>query len=164
MTGRCSACSCAPASGATSISAATRAATAFPMSATSPTGTDPVNCDICGRPAELISEENYFFRLSAFQDRLLELYEKRPGIRAAGVPQERSQELREERAARYFRQPQASQVGHSLAGRSPAGVLRLVRRAHQLHDRHRLRAGRERQRRNSRNTGATDQASRSSST
>ncbi len=41
-------------------------------------GTDPVNCDICGRPAELISEENYFFRLSAFQDRLLELYQKHP--------------------------------------------------------------------------------------
>ncbi|HEV2176625.1 MAG TPA: methionine--tRNA ligase [Terriglobia bacterium] len=36
--------------------------------------TDPVNCDICGRPAELISEENYFFKLSAFQDRLLNLY------------------------------------------------------------------------------------------
>ena len=29
-------------------------------------GSEPVNCDICGRPAELISEENYFFRLSAF--------------------------------------------------------------------------------------------------
>ena len=41
-------------------------------------GTDPVNCDICGRPAELISEENYFFKLSAFQDRLLEHYEKHP--------------------------------------------------------------------------------------
>jgi methionyl-tRNA synthetase len=41
-------------------------------------GTDPVNCDICGRPAELISEENYFFKLSAFQDRLLELYENHP--------------------------------------------------------------------------------------
>jgi methionyl-tRNA synthetase len=41
-------------------------------------GTDPANCDICGRPAELISEENYFFKLSAFQDRLLELYEKHP--------------------------------------------------------------------------------------
>jgi methionyl-tRNA synthetase len=41
-------------------------------------GAAPANCDICGRPAELISEENYFFRLSAFQDRLLELYEKRP--------------------------------------------------------------------------------------
>lgn len=32
-------------------------------------GAEPANCDICGRPAELISEENYFFRLSAFQDR-----------------------------------------------------------------------------------------------
>jgi methionyl-tRNA synthetase len=41
-------------------------------------GTDPVNCDICGRPAELISEENYFFKLSAFQDRLLELYDEHP--------------------------------------------------------------------------------------
>jgi methionyl-tRNA synthetase len=41
-------------------------------------GTEPANCDICGRPAELISEENYFFKLSAFQDRLLKLYEKRP--------------------------------------------------------------------------------------
>jgi methionyl-tRNA synthetase len=40
--------------------------------------TDPVNCDICGRPAELISEENYFFKLSAFQDRLLELYGRHP--------------------------------------------------------------------------------------
>jgi len=41
-------------------------------------GTEPANCDICGRPAELISEENYFFKLSAFQDRLLELYKKHP--------------------------------------------------------------------------------------
>jgi methionyl-tRNA synthetase len=41
-------------------------------------GTDPVDCDICGRPAELISEENYFFKLSAFQDRLLKLYEEHP--------------------------------------------------------------------------------------
>ena len=41
-------------------------------------GTEPANCDICGRPAELISEENYFFKLSAFQDRLLELYAKHP--------------------------------------------------------------------------------------
>ena len=41
-------------------------------------GTEPAACDICGRPAELISEENYFFKLSVFQDRLLELYEKHP--------------------------------------------------------------------------------------
>src|SRR6516162_6208798 len=43
-------------------------------------GTEPVNCDICGRAAELISEENYFFKLSAFEQRLLDLYEKNPGF------------------------------------------------------------------------------------
>ena len=41
-------------------------------------GTDPATCDICGRPAELISEENYFFRLSAFAKPLLDLYQRQP--------------------------------------------------------------------------------------
>src|SRR5207248_8643655 len=36
------------------------------------------NCPIHGRPVERMSEENYFFRLSAYQDRLLELYEREP--------------------------------------------------------------------------------------
>ena len=40
--------------------------------------TEPANCPTCGRPAELVSEENYFFKLSAFEKRLLELYEKNP--------------------------------------------------------------------------------------
>ena len=31
-------------------------------------------CPDCGRPTETITEENFFFKLSAFQDRLLELY------------------------------------------------------------------------------------------
>lgn len=35
-------------------------------------------CPDCGRPTETISEENYFFKLSAFQDRLLKLYEDNP--------------------------------------------------------------------------------------
>jgi methionyl-tRNA synthetase len=39
---------------------------------------EPANCQICGRPAELISEENYFFKLSNYQDRLLELYRSQP--------------------------------------------------------------------------------------
>ncbi|MGH9435723.1 MAG: class I tRNA ligase family protein, partial [Terriglobia bacterium] len=39
---------------------------------------EPINCDICGRPAELISEENYFFKLSAFQDRLMTHYKDHP--------------------------------------------------------------------------------------
>lgn len=41
---------------------------------------DPVNCPTCGRPAELISEENYFFRLSAYQERLLALYRDNPNF------------------------------------------------------------------------------------
>jgi methionyl-tRNA synthetase len=31
-------------------------------------------CPECGRPTETVKEENYFFRLSAFQERLLQLY------------------------------------------------------------------------------------------
>ncbi|MEQ1948160.1 MAG: methionine--tRNA ligase [Bryobacteraceae bacterium] len=35
-------------------------------------------CPDCGRPTETVSEENYYFKLSAFQDKLLELYDKHP--------------------------------------------------------------------------------------
>jgi methionyl-tRNA synthetase len=31
-------------------------------------------CPICSRPTETVEEENYFFKLSVFQDKLLELY------------------------------------------------------------------------------------------
>src|SRR3954462_12864188 len=33
-------------------------------------------CPDCGRPTETISEENYYFKLSEFQDKLLKLYEQ----------------------------------------------------------------------------------------
>jgi methionyl-tRNA synthetase len=39
---------------------------------------EPAQCPTCGREAELISEENYFFRLSAYQGKLLELYKSQP--------------------------------------------------------------------------------------
>jgi len=39
---------------------------------------EPADCQICGRPGELVSEENYFFRLSAYQQKLLELYRNDP--------------------------------------------------------------------------------------
>jgi methionyl-tRNA synthetase len=39
---------------------------------------EEANCALCGRPAELISEENYFFRLTAYRDKLLELYATNP--------------------------------------------------------------------------------------
>jgi methionyl-tRNA synthetase len=35
-------------------------------------------CPDCGRPTETVSEENYFFKLSAFERKLLELYEQQP--------------------------------------------------------------------------------------
>jgi methionyl-tRNA synthetase len=35
-------------------------------------------CPECGRPTETVHEENYFFKLSAFQDKLLKLYAERP--------------------------------------------------------------------------------------
>ncbi|HTM49648.1 MAG TPA: methionine--tRNA ligase [Bryobacteraceae bacterium] len=37
-------------------------------------------CPECGRPTETVTEENYFFKLSAFTDRLLKLYEDDPGF------------------------------------------------------------------------------------
>jgi len=47
-------------------------------------------CPECGRPTERIREENYFFKLSAFQDRLLEHYEKHPDF---VQPETRSNEV-----------------------------------------------------------------------
>jgi len=41
---------------------------------------EPADCPTCGRPAELISEDNYFFRLSAYQQKLLTLYRDKPTL------------------------------------------------------------------------------------
>jgi methionyl-tRNA synthetase len=38
----------------------------------------PAKCPDCGRDTEWISEESYFFKLSAFQDHLIEFYEQNP--------------------------------------------------------------------------------------
>lgn len=35
-------------------------------------------CPECGRPTETVKEENYFFKLSAFEDKLLRLYTEQP--------------------------------------------------------------------------------------
>ena len=43
-----------------------------------PTANAP--CPDCGRPTERIREENYFFKLGAFQDRLLDHYCQHPGF------------------------------------------------------------------------------------
>ena len=35
-------------------------------------------CPDCGRPTETVTEENFYFKLSAFQERLLKYYEEHP--------------------------------------------------------------------------------------
>ena len=47
-------------------------------------------CPIHGRPVELLREENYFFRLSAYADRLLQHYERTP---SAVEPETRRNEV-----------------------------------------------------------------------
>jgi len=47
-------------------------------------------CPDCGRPVEKSKEENYFFRLSKYQDRLIEYYESHPDFCA---PQARLNEM-----------------------------------------------------------------------
>ncbi len=48
-------------------------------------------CPDCQRPTETVTEENYFFRLSAFEKPLLDLYEKQPDF---VVPDYRMNEIR----------------------------------------------------------------------
>jgi methionyl-tRNA synthetase len=46
-------------------------------------------CQIHGRPIEVLQEENYFFKMSDFQEKLLELYRERPDfIQPASVKNE----------------------------------------------------------------------------
>jgi methionyl-tRNA synthetase len=40
----------------------------------------PADCPDCGRKTEWMAEESYFFKLSAFQDRLLAFYESNPSF------------------------------------------------------------------------------------
>lgn len=40
----------------------------------------PVECTLCGRQTIEVSEECYFFRLAAYQERLLELYRENPNL------------------------------------------------------------------------------------
>lgn len=47
-------------------------------------------CPTCSRETHKLAEETYFFKLSAYQDRLLELYEKNPNFI---IPRERAQEI-----------------------------------------------------------------------
>ena len=100
---------------------------------------DGVNCPIHNRPVETLSEENWFFRLSAFTQPLLDWYEANPD--AVSPNGKRNEALGHHQAGprRRVDQPHVDRLGRPGAvGRRPR-LLRLVRRAHQLRHRGRLR-------------------------
>lgn len=47
-------------------------------------------CPTCGRPTSVVEEETYFFRLSAYQDKLLKFFDENPDFI---IPKERSHEV-----------------------------------------------------------------------
>ena len=97
------------------------------------------NCPIHGRPVVEMEEENYFFKLSAFEDRLLDWYEANPDAVAPGLQAQRGPQLHQGRPARHLDHPDLAQLGGAGPLGRRARLLRLVRRADQLPDRHRLR-------------------------
>ncbi len=76
----------APCSGSSSAAARmdtfrrdiTPANTAFTITRTSSMPVLAIPCPDCGRPTETVTEENYFFKLSEFQQRLLDFYAANP--------------------------------------------------------------------------------------
>ena len=97
-------------------------------------------CPIHGRPVERMTEENYFFRLSAYEDRLLEHYEREP----VGASSRRSGATRCSRLIRGGLQDfSISRTNFDWGDPAARGtrprLLRLVRRPHELHHRRGLR-------------------------
>ena len=92
-------------------------------------------CPVHSRPVELVSETNWFFRLSAFGDALLAALRGPPG---GGRPAERAQRghvLHPQRSAGPVHLPVELRLGHPRAVGHHAGRLRVVRRPAQLRHR-----------------------------
>ena len=86
---------------ATSTRAPTRACTASRARPSTPRPTLPTACaPTHGTPLEWIEEKNYFFKLSAYQERLLEHLRRAARLRAPRVPRQRGEALHRGRASR----------------------------------------------------------------
>ena len=86
------------------------------------------------RPVERVKEKNYFFRLSAYQQRLLDFYAANE-LHPTRVALQRGGRVRLGRAARSVGVADVGEVGHPGARRSGPHGVRLDRRPHQLPDR-----------------------------
>ena len=90
-------------------------------------------CPDCGRVTETVSEENYFFKLSAFEKQAAGVLRGEPGFHGAGVDAARGDFFCARRAEGSVGEPHEFFVGHSRAGRREARDLRVAGRAGQLH-------------------------------
>ena len=98
-------------------------------------------CPTCGSKVERLKEESYYFRLSKYQQPLLDWYRDHPDF---VQPEFRLNEVRtfvEAGLAGPEHQPHVVHVGRPGARRSEARDVRVVRRADQLPHRARLRLG-----------------------
>ena len=59
----------------------------------------------CGRPTETVHEENYYFKLSAFADKLMQLYTEQSGFHPSGDPAQRGDVVCARRPAGSLDQP-----------------------------------------------------------
>ena len=103
---------------------------------------DGNRCPIHKIELEWEQEDNWFFRLSSFQEPLERLYAERPDFVVPGVRFNEALVVHPERAARHLAQPRAAEVGRRRAVGPVAGDLRLDRRAAQLLHRALLRPSR----------------------
>ncbi len=74
-------------------------------------------CPDCGRPTETVTEENYYFKLSAFTDRLLDLYTNQPDFIQPEIRRNEVLGIRPAGTKGSVDQPHDHQMGHSGAGR-----------------------------------------------
>ena len=96
-------------------------------------------CPVHGRPVIEMKEDNYFFKLSQFEEPPARLLREPPRLRPPDVQAQRGPRLHPGRAAGRVDHPDLLHVGRARAVGQRARLLRLVRRAHQLPDGGRLR-------------------------
>ena len=89
-------------------------------------------CPIHGRPVIEMQEENYFFRLSAFEAAPARVLREPPRLRPPHLQAQRGARFHTGRAQRRLHHPHLVPLGRAGAVGRRARVLRLVRRAHQL--------------------------------
>ena len=97
------------------------------------------NCPVHGRPVVEMQEDNYFFRLSAFEQSLLDYYDAAPRLRPTRLEAQRGPGVHPRRLARRVDHPDLLHLGRPGSLGQRTRLLRVVRRADQLPHRGRLR-------------------------